>query len=229
MSVKFFQGAGNNSTPFNSMLKEYDRIIGMQNKENRTWRVIAIVSLSAFFISLGLLLYAIKLPKTVPMVITVSDFGEAKYVGEVSRLSYDNINVPEIAIQFQIRKFIINMRTINSDATVMKQNINNLYTMLTTATAQKVSTMLRSENPFSDFGKFKRAAVIESLLKLSNEAYQVDFIETRMTQSGGILDRTRYRAIVSTELLEPSDNVKMENPLGIFISAFDISKVNTIE
>lgn len=44
MSVKFFQGAGNNSTPFNSMLKEYDRIIGMQNKENRTWRVIAIVS-----------------------------------------------------------------------------------------------------------------------------------------------------------------------------------------
>lgn len=229
MSVKIFTGAGTNSTPFNSMLSEYDRIIGMQNKENRTWRIIAVVSLSAFFISLGLLLYAIKLPKTVPMVITVSDFGEAKYVGEVSRLSYNNINVPEIAIQYQIRKFVINMRTINSDATVMKQNINNLYTMLTTTAAQKLSNMLREENPFSDFGKFKRAVVIESLLKLSNEAYQVDFIETRMTKIGGVLEKTRYRAIISTQLLEPSDSAKMENPLGIFISAFDISKVNEIE
>lgn len=229
MSVKIFTGAGSNSTPFNSMLSEYDRIIGMQNKENRTWRIIAVVSLSAFFISLGLLLYAIKLPKTVPMVITVSDFGEAKYVGEVSKLSYNNINVPEVAIQYQIRKFIINMRTINSDATVMKQNIENLYTMLTTETAQKLSNQLRTENPFSDFGKFKRSVLIESILALSDKAYQVDFIETRLTQTGTVLDKVRYRAIISTQLLEPPDNMKIENPLGIFISAFDISKVNEIE
>lgn len=229
MSVKLFTGAGANSTPFNSMLSEYDRIIGMQNKENRTWRIIAIVSMSAFFISLGLLLYAIRLPKTVPMVITVSDFGEAKYVGEVSKLSYDNIQVPEIAIQYQIRKFIINLRTINSDANVMKQNVKNLYTMVTQVSSQKLSNLLREENPFADFGKFKRTVLIESLLKLSDNAYQVDFIETRSTATGMIMDKVRYRAIISTELLEPADNVKIENPLGIFISAFDISKVNEIE
>lgn len=230
MSVKFYTGAGTNSTPFNSMLKEYDQIIGMQNKENRTWRIIAIISMSAFFVSLGLMLYAIKLPKTVPMVITVSDFGEAKYVGEVSKLSYDNIKVPEIAIQYQIRKFIINMRTINSDSDVMKQNVKNLYTMLTSISSQKLTNILREENPFNDFGKFKRAVLIESLLKLSNDAaYQVDFIETRSTMTGTIIDKVRYRAIISTQLLEPAEKMKIENPLGIFISAFDISKINEIK
>lgn len=229
MSVKFYAGAGTNSTPFNSMLKEYDRIIGMQNKENRTWRIIAIISICSFFISLALMLYAIKLPKTVPMVITVSDFGEAKYVGEVSKLSYDNIKVPELAIQYQIRKFIINMRTINSDADVMKQNVRHLYTMLTTQSSQKLNNILREESPFKDFGRFKRSVLIESLLKLSNDAYQVDFIETRTNTTGMIIDKNRFRAIISTQLLEPSESMKKENPLGIFISAFDISKVNEIK
>lgn len=229
MSVKIFTGAGTNSTPFNSMLNEYDRIIGMQNKENKVWRVIAIASMIAFFLSLGLMFYAIKLPKTVPMVITVSDFGEAKYVGEISKLSYDNIKVPEIAVQYQIRKFITNMRTINSDADVMTQNVKNLYTMLTMTSSQKLSNFLRKENPFNDFGKFKRSVLIESLLKLSENAYQVDFIETKLTPTGGVLDKVRYRAIISIQLLEPPEKNKIENPLGIFISAFDISKINEID
>ena len=67
----------------NPQFKEYDRIIGLQNKENKTWRIIAVASLSFLFLSLLLLLYAIKLPKTIPMVITVSEYGEAKYVGNV--------------------------------------------------------------------------------------------------------------------------------------------------
>ena len=44
----------------NPQFKEYDRIIGLQNKENKTWRIIAVASLSFLFLSLLLLLYAIK-------------------------------------------------------------------------------------------------------------------------------------------------------------------------
>lgn len=228
MGSKFYQPEGVNSTPFNSMLNEYDRIIGMQNKENRVWRIIAVCSLLSFFLSLLLLLYAIKLPKTIPLVITVSDWGEAKYVGNVSKISYSNIKVPDIAIQYQIKRFITNMNTITSDPQVMKKNINDCYNMLSASAQFKLSNLLKEDNPFNKFGSIKQEVIIESILRLSSQSYQVDYIQSQVTLTGIVKERTRYRAVISTELLEPPENKKIENPLGIYISDFDFTKINSL-
>ncbi len=228
MASKFYLPKGTNDSPFNSMLKEYDRIIGMQNKENATWRIIAIASITAFFLSLGIMIYAINLPKTVPMVITVSDWGEAKYVGNISKFSYSNIVVPDIAIQHQIKKFITNMNTITSDAGVMKQNITDCYNMLDTRAQAKLSNILRNNNPFEKFGNIKQSILIESILQLTPKSYQVDYIQSKLNLIGVIQDQVRYRAILSVELLEPPENKKIENPLGIYITDFDFTKINSL-
>ena len=212
----------------NPQFKEYDRIIGLQNKENRTWRIIAVASLSFLFLSLLLLLYAIKLPKTIPMVITVSEYGEAKYVGNVSKLSYSNMKVPDIAIQYQIKRFVTNMNTITSDAQVMRQNIRDCYNMLSGDAGLKLSNILKNDNPFDKFGDIKQSILLESILQLSPQSYQVDYIQSKITMTGVVTDRTRYRGIISIALLEPPENKKIENPLGIYISDFDFTKVNTL-
>lgn len=212
----------------NPQFKEYDRIIGLQNKENRTWRIIAVASLSFLFLSLLLLLYAIKLPKTIPMVITVSEYGEAKYVGNVSKLSYSNMKVPDIAIQYQIKRFVTNMNTITSDAQVMKQNIRDCYNMLSGDAGLKLSNILKNDNPFDKFGDIKQSILLESILQLSPQSYQVDYIQSKITMTGVVTDRTRYRGIISIALLEPPEDKKIENPLGIYISDFDFTKVNTL-
>lgn len=212
----------------NPQFKEYDRIIGLQNKENRTWRIIAVASLSFLFLSLLLLLYAIKLPKTIPMVITVSEYGEAKYVGNVSKMSYSNMKVPDIAIQYQIKRFVTNMNTITSDAQVMRQNIRDCYNMLSGDAGLKLSNILKNDNPFDKFGDIKQSILLESILQLSPQSYQVDYIQSKITMTGIVTDRTRYRGIISIALLEPPEDKKIENPLGIYISDFDFTKVNTL-
>lgn len=212
----------------NPQFKEYDRIIGLQNKENKTWRIIAVSSLSFLFLSLLLLLYAIKLPKTIPIVITVSEYGEAKYVGNVSKMSYSNINVPDIAIQYQIKRFVTNMNTITSDAQVMKQNIRDCYNMLSGDAGLKLSNILKNDNPFDKFGDIKQSILLESILQLSPQSYQVDYIQSKITMTGVVTDRIRYRGIISIALLEPPEDKKIENPLGIYISDFDFTKVNTL-
>ena len=212
----------------NPQFKEYDRIIGLQNKENRTWRIIAVASLSFLFLSLLLLLYAIKLPKTIPMVITVSEYGEAKYVGNVSKMSYSNMKVPDIAIQYQIKRFVTNMNTITSDAQVMRQNIRDCYNMLSGDAGLKLSNILKNDNPFDKFGDIKQSILLESILQLSPQSYQVDYIQSKITMTGVVTDRTRYRGIISIALLEPPEDKKIENPLGIYISDFDFTKVNTL-
>ncbi|UTY23463.1 type IV secretion system protein [Treponema denticola] len=212
----------------NPQFKEYDRIIGLQNKENKTWRIIALASLSFLFLSLLLLLYAIKLPKTIPMVITVSEYGEAKYVGNVSKMSYSNMKVPDIAIQYQIKRFVTNMNTITSDAQVMRQNIRDCYNMLSGDAGLKLSNILKNDNPFDKFGDIKQSILLESILQLSPQSYQVDYIQSKITMTGVVTDRTRYRGIISIALLEPPEDKKIENPLGIYISDFDFTKVNTL-
>ena len=212
----------------NPQFKEYDRIIGLQNKENKTWRIIAVTSLSFLFLSLLLLLYAIKLPKTIPMVITVSEYGEAKYVGNVSKMSYSNMKVPDIAIQYQIKRFVTNMNTITSDAQVMRQNIRDCYNMLSGDAGLKLSNILKNDNPFDKFGDIKQSILLESILQLSPQSYQVDYIQSKITMTGVVTDRTRYRGIISIALLEPPEDKKIENPLGIYISDFDFTKVNTL-
>lgn len=212
----------------NPQFKEYDRIIGLQNKENKTWRIIAVASLSFLFLSLLLLLYAIKLPKTIPMVITVSEYGEAKYVGNVSKLSYSNMKVPDIAIQYQIKRFVTNMNTITSDAQVMRQNIRDCYNMLSGDAGLKLSNILKNDNPFDKFGDIKQSILLESILQLSPQSYQVDYIQSKITMTGVVTDRTRYRGIISIALLEPPEDKKIENPLGIYISDFDFTKVNSL-
>ncbi len=225
MAVRFYSPKGKNDTPFNDGVKEYDRIIGMQNKENKTWRLIAIISMLIVFAFLGILIYAINLPKTVPMVITVSDWGEAKYVGNISKFSYNNIEVPDVAIQYQIKKFITNMNTITSDADVMKQNIRDCYNMLDDQAQAKLSNILRTNNPFEKFGNIKQSILIESILQLTSKSYQVEYIQSKMSMTGIITAETRYRAIISITLLEPPEDKKIENPLGIYITDFDFTKI----
>jgi type IV secretion system protein VirB5 len=66
-------------------LEMADTIDGLAQKNARMWRLIALVSLSSFFIALGVLIYAVTLPETVPVMVTINPEGEAAYVGKIDK------------------------------------------------------------------------------------------------------------------------------------------------
>ncbi|GHU85915.1 conjugal transfer protein TrbF [Spirochaetia bacterium] len=215
------------TTPFNP-LSEYDRIIGEQCRENKTWRRIALVSMTAFFLSLGIVFYALTRPATVPLVITVSDWGEAKYVGDVSHYSYAGIKVPEAAIQYQLRRFVTNVYSIPIDPAVLKTNIEECYASLTGSSAQKLSGRLREKNPFDSVGLTTVRVEIESVLGLAGKSYQVDFITTTSRPNETQMRRERMRGTLTVEMLTPDRDDLVLNPLGIYIAAFDFTKIGDL-
>lgn len=218
----------NEKTPFNP-LKEFDRIVGEQCRENQTWRKIAILAILSFFVSLGIIFYALNLPKTVPLVVLVSEWGESKYIGDISKFSYHGTVVPEVALQYQLRQFITNLYSIPLDAAVLRSNIEKCYSSLTGKSAPKLSALLKADNPFNDFGVLSRSVLIESILSLSKNSYQVDFIITSAQFDGKILKKERSRAIFTTALLEPSKEDQLLNPLGIYITNFDFTLIGDIK
>ena len=206
-------------------LEIYEQMEKERKKSENKWKFFAYVSLGGFVLSLIIMVWAINLPKSVPVLVSLSDFGEAKYIGEVNRINYSGIKIPEIAIEYQIRKFVTNKYTIPGDAEVLRNNLIDCYSCLTRDTSSKLSTELKEHNPIKDVQNIRRKVEIESVLKTSKNSYQVDFTITQTSPNEGSKVVIRMRGIVTVVLLEPADDDKILNPLGIYFNAYDFTEI----
>lgn len=234
MSIKNYSPQGDATTDFNSernssnnlQLRHFDFICGQVMKENRILKYVVIVSCLAFFVSIGITLYAVSLPESIPVLVTMNDFGETSYVGAVSRKNYQNYNVPEIAVQYQVKNFINLCYTLSTDNTVMRKSVEKNYHNLTSTTANKYTNWIKEEKPFDDFGTYTREVVFQTEpLQLSKDTYQVDFQIIKRLVSGNSKNTTNIRAVVSIALMQPTDGDIKDNPLGIYITAFDFKEI----
>lgn len=229
MSSKIFLPDGKPVTPFNPQLQHFDFICGQVIQENKILKFVVVISCIAFFLSIAITLFAVTQPDTVPVVITMNDLGELKYVGKITRKNYQNFSVPELALQYQVKEFVKNFYTLSIDKTVMNNQVDKLYSILTNNTASNFSQYIENEKPFENFGSRTRDVQFQTEpLKLSNKTYQIDFEVFERNLSGSVLKHTIYRAVTSIELLEPNEKDMQENPLGIYISSYDIKKLKEI-
>jgi type IV secretion system protein VirB5 len=211
--------AGN---PFERGEKAYGDLLENERKGKGRWRQAAFILLGCVALSFGILWYAVRLPKTVPLIVTVAPWGEAEYRGEATGLSYQNAQIPEIAIQYQVREFVMELRGISVDSEILYQNITRCYARVTEKCNRKMTTALREEDPFSLVGKTRRVITIETVLRLSTQTWQVDWIESN---SGTDSMTHRMRGVFTVELLEPSAKQRVLNPLGIYIDDYDFTEI----
>ena len=54
-------------------------------QKNRLLKFIVVVSVLAFFLSIGITMYAVSQPDSIPGLVTMNDFGKTQYIGPVSR------------------------------------------------------------------------------------------------------------------------------------------------
>ena len=227
MSSKVFVPQGTNQTPFNPQLQHFDYVCGQIIKENRLLKFIVVVSVLAFFLSIGITMYAVSQPDSIPVLVTMNDFGETQYIGPVSRKNYQNFNVPEVAIQAQVKEFISLSNTLSTDKTVMKNAVNKTYHLLTSVTAQRYSTLVKEQNPFADFGTRTREVLFQTEpLKVSADTYQVDYQLITRQLSGQVISNEAYRAVITIKMLQPAEEDIKDNPLGIYITSFDMKKID---
>ena len=228
MSSKSFPPKGTNETPFNPQLQHFDFICGQVMKENRILKFVSVVSVLAFFLSIGITLYAVAQPDSIPVLVTMNDFGETQYIGPVSRRNYQNFNVPEVAVQAQVKEFVSLTNTLSTDRTVMKKAVAKTYHLLTSTTASKYSTLVKENNPFKEFGNRTKEVLFQTEpLKVSQDTYQVDYQVITRQLSGQLMTNEAYRAVITVKMMQPSEEDIKDNPLGIYITSFDSKLIDT--
>ena len=209
--------------PFRDGDKAYADILQDKMNEMRWWRMIigsGILALSV--INLCLFVYAVNQQKTVPVLINVMPSGEAQYLGEVRQSAA--LQVPETAVLYQIRKFITNLRSVSTDYQVLYNNIDDCYSMVTQGFAQIMTRTLRESSPFDLVGKIRRSVEIESVIRITGHSYQIDWIEATLDSSSN-RNTSRFRALVTIQLLPTTDQTVKKNPLGIYIENCEITEL----
>ena len=228
MSSRSYNPKGTNDTPFNPQLQHFDFICGQVMNENRILKFVVVVAVLSFLLSIGITIYAVSQPDSIPVLVTMNDFGETQYIGPVSKKNYQNFNVPEVAVQAQVKEFVNLMNTLSTDKTVMKKSVNKTYHLLTSTTASKYSTLVKEDNPFKDFGSRTKEVLFQTEpLKISGDTYQVDFQVVTRQLSGQMMSNESFRAVITVKMLQPSDEDIKDNPLGIYITAFDFKPIDT--
>lgn len=224
---KSYPPKGTNSTPFNPQLQHFDMICGQVMKENAILKLALVVLIFIIAVlSIGISFFLTKRTQVIPAIVTMNDFGQVQYVGEVSRKNFQNFNIPEVAMTYQVKDFINIYKSLSSDKAVVKRNIEKAYHLLTAVSASKYSTLLREDNPYKDFGDHTREVEFETEpLKISKDTYQVDYRLITRTLTGVIIKDIRQRAVITIKALNPTEEDIQDNPLGIYITDFDIKDI----
>jgi type IV secretion system protein TrbF len=225
VSKSQFIPEGEIETPFNMNvqgLAALDNFNGINQKNARTWQVIALVSLSSFFISIVLLTFAIRMPKTVPVIVTVAPNGEATYVGKVDRSLYNSSRIPENAKLFQMETLIERMFMRTIDRSAENLYIKEAGAIVQDGAVKQLDSYYRANNPFTDIGSRIVSVDIEPPLRQTDKTYIVYFNTTTKNSGGYELFKERYSMLITLGYFEASQ----KNPLGIYVTNFDIKKID---
>lgn len=207
------------------MIAAADTIQGLSQKNARMWQIIALVSLSAFFFSLLILLWAVNLPKTVPVIVTVDNNGSATYVGKVDKSYWGKSNIPEHHKTYQVQKLISNMFTWVIDVNAQKTYIKECENICQGSAITQLDTFFRENNPFDWIGSRTQTVSMEFPLKQTANTYVI-FFDVTTFQKGSEIGFMRYSALVTLDYFEVTEETKNLNPLGVYITSFDIKPVN---
>jgi len=201
-------------------LRAYSDLLQDQVKtKNFILYFIGIGSIILFSVSLILFFVSLQRQDIVPVLVNVMPSGEAAYLGEV-RTGGGGFQVPEAAIRFQVREFISNLRSVPVDIQVMNEKLTKCYHAIAKAYEPYLTRIIREQGFFSLVGKIRRSVEIESVLRITNNSYQVDWTETT-SESNGMQQRHKMRALLTVVTIEPEPDFIETNPLGIFIEDFE--------
>lgn len=197
--------------------------------------------LTAFRLACGMLVLALagtllvcaylgSLPKTVPYVIEIDSQANAHYDPDAVKLLESWTPNDELKRAF-IKDYVVSMRSVSIDNYVNKENINNVYSKTVGEAADFVNTWYQENNPITRSAQSRVALPDDGLavLKYSDTQWRVTWRETETARTGQILSDRQYEGIFTLAYYTPADERQLlNNPLGLYVSSFDISYVQNL-
>lgn len=207
-------------TPYQKASQIWDERIGSARVQARNWRAMAFGSL---ILSTGLaaaLVWQSARGTVVPWVVQVDNLGQAQALAPATA-DYKPTD-PQVA--WHLARFIEQVRSIPSDAIIVRQNWLRAYEWTTDQGAAALNDYARVNEPFAKVGKQEVAVDVSSVIRASADSFRVAWTE-RHYESGQLSTTERWTAILTIVIQPPRDAERLKaNPLGIYVNAINWSR-----
>lgn len=194
--------------------QEWDDRIGSARVQAHNWRLAAMGGLLlAFSLTAGMIWQSMQ-SRVAPYVVEVDKLGEARAVAPADAGYRPN----DAQIAYQLGQFISNVRSLSTDPVVVRNNWLRAYDYATDRGAAYLNDYARANDPFADVGARTVAIQVTSVVRATDNTYQVKWIE--QTYKQGNLDHTSHWTAMLTVVTQPpktADTLR-KNPLGIYVN-----------
>lgn len=204
----------------NQWLERYGDYI----KQKRNWQIVALISLSACLLCVLFLGYVSTQNKLIPYVIEVDKLGNTARVGTLQNIDLKNPNV----IKYSLNTFIYSWRSIWGNPQTQRKFVLDAYGYI--EPRSKAYSILnqyyQKNNPFEIATKENISVKVKNIVPQNADTWQVEWEETTTDLAAQEIAKTTYRGLFQIKQIVPTQEEQiLKNPLGIFISDFNYSKI----
>ena len=209
-------------TPYRRARQVVDERIGSARKQAFSWRVFGLGALVVALAAVVGLIYQSSKASVIPYVVEVDGQGAVRLVGSPATQTW---TPSESVRRHFLEEWLLDVRELSSDKAVVREDLLQAYEGVTSKAKAQLDTMIEKTKPFEKIGKETRQLKVESINKISDDSYRVEWVETVFGKSGYV-DRTeRYVGIFSLLHRKPKTKAELErNALGIYVQRFSINE-----
>ena len=207
-------------TPYQRAGQIWDDRIGSARVQARNWRLAAFGTLGITAIMSSALVWQSVQSRVTPYVVEVDRLGEAQAVSPAEA----GYRPTEPQIAWHLARFVENVRSVSLDPVLMRRNWLVAYDFVTKRGAVTLGDYARTANPFASLGEKTVSVQVTSVVRASDQSYQVKWTETAFDR-GAQTVISHWTGILSVKMIPPdtADSLR-KNPLGLYVDAIDWSR-----
>jgi len=210
--------------PYLDGRREWNERYGSYIKQASAWRLVSILTTLVSLFAVGGVVYIGSQSKFVPYIVQVDKLGKAVATHPAIR-SYPAD--PKV-IKFGLAEFITDFRSVYTDPKIQKDYVFKAYRYLSEnfPSYVAVSTFYKNNSPFERATKEKVKVEIKSVLQMSKNTWQIDWVEEVRDIRDNIKSKSRYRALATITIIPPkTEEMILKNPIGLYIKELTWSKL----
>ena len=205
---------------------EWDERIGNTVNQLKSWRIIAILSLTIAAIAVIGISYIGAQSKIQPYALAMSD-NKVIALQQLRKLPNSEMELVRRSI---IGGFIEGIRSVYSDPSAQRAATLRAYSHLrgNDPAWQQVTTYLSKIAPPNKRAETELVSVdIISVFPMgTGNTYQIEWKENIVDRKGALKAEPTYRALITTAYQAPTPKGFMQNPTGLWIETYQVTEIN---
>ncbi len=208
--------------PYDLAKRVWDDRIGSSVAQAKKWRQAAFFSTCVSVVAVVGAVWLGSLPKSVPYIVSIDDQRQAVNVFRLTHTEVTNAD-----IQYFLGMFFRWIRSVSVDPAVIQQQYAMAYNFLAPTAQPIFSNHYNTYKPFERAKEETRIVDIRTTSPVTANTWQVRWTEKAYDLDGNQTGVSTWVAMVTVQRSIPTEDTIMKNPLGIYITNWNIQPDET--